>query len=254
MATINNKNNDLKTQAKYINKLALEVGSDIVKLAVKNGQTSQDILTKVMKGGVTIFGMQQDFALTVLEKVAGNVKSSKYFKESLVKYAETKETVAEKVDLVKENKYVKDSLKKYAATKETVAEKIELVKEKATETLNVVKSNLNIVAEIPANIEEVTEVAEEMVTETVETVETVAEVVEETVVETVTEVVADNITTIKGLGAKSAAVLVAGGYDTFEKLANATEEELRAALAAAGTTFKKFNPAPWIEAAKNLIK
>jgi len=299
MTTIDNKNNDLKTQAKYINKLALEVGSDILKLAVKNGESSQEILAKMMKGGVTLFGMQQDFALTVLEKVAGEVKTNKYFKDSLQKYAEVKETVEEnkivkeslkryneaketvearveevkgnleaRVEAVIDSKIVKDSLDKYNKAKETVetkaeevkgsielrveevkekvSERVEFVKEKAVETFNKVKENLNVVGEIPTNLEEATEKVEEVV-------EAVEDTVEE-VVETVTEVVADNITKIKGLGAKSGEVLNAAGYDSFEKLANATEEELREVLAAAGSSFKKFNPAPWIEAAKEMLK
>ena len=56
------------------------------------------------------------------------------------------------------------------------------------------------------------------------------------------------------LAQKSAEVLNAAGYDSFDKLANATEEELREVLANAGSSFKKFNPAPWIEAAKEMTK
>lgn len=275
MATVNNKNNDLKSQAQYINKLAVEVSSDIVKLAVKNGETSTEILSKMMKGGVTLAAMQQDFALTVLEKVADNVKGNKYFKDSVKRYEDTVETVNERVEQVKENKYVKDSLKRFDEAKETavermdaviankyvqdslkryeavqekVAERVELVKEKATEAFNQVKANLNNL-EIKETVQDAVEDIKETVEDVVETVETSTK---EIVAEATTKV--DNITTIKGLGAKSAEVLNAAGYDSFDKLANATEEELREVLANAGASFKKFNPAPWIEAAKDMTK
>lgn len=274
MSTIN-KNNDLKSQAKYINKLAVEVSSDIVKLAVKNGETSTAILSKMMKGGVTLMGMQQDFALTVLEKVAGNVKSNKYFQDSVKRYEETKDTVTERVEKVKENKYVQDSLKKFEAAKETaiermdtviaskyvqdslkryeavqekVAERVELVKEKATEAFNQVKANFDV-EEVKDAVENVVEVVK---TETVEAIETVEEATKEILSEVTTKT--ENITEIKGLGDKSAEVLNAAGYNSFDKLANATEEELREVLANAGSSFKKFNPAPWIEAAKEMTK
>jgi len=274
MATTN-KNNDLKSQAQYINKLAVEVSSDLVKLAVKNGETSTEILSKMMKGGVTLMGMQQDFALTVLEKVAGNVKSNKYFQDSVKRYEETKDTVTERVEKVKENKYVQDSLKRFEEAKETaiermdtviaskyvqdslkryeavqekVAERVDLVKEKATEAFNQVKANFNV-EEVKDAVENAVEVVK---TETVEAIETVEETTKEIVAEVTAK--ADNITDIKGLGAKSAEVLNAAGYDSFEKLANATEEELREVLANAGSTFKKFNPAPWIETAKEMTK
>ena len=228
--------------------------------------------------------MQQDFALTVLEKVADNVKGNKYFKDSVKRYEDTVETVNERVEQVKENKYVKDSLKRFDEAKETavermdaviankyvqdslkryeavqekVAERVELVKEKATEAFNQVKANLNnmeITETVQDAVEDIKETLEKTVkvvkTETVEVVETVEESAKEIVAEATAKV--DNITKIKGLGAKSAEVLNAAGYDSFEKLANATEEELREVLANAGASFKKFNPAPWIEAAKEM--
>jgi F-type H+-transporting ATPase subunit gamma len=67
---------------------------------------------------------------------------------------------------------------------------------------------------------------------------TVVNVHSESVVSPVAEAVAaDDLTVIEGIGKKMAAALVAAGIDTFEKLANTTEADLRAAVQAAGMRF-----------------
>jgi F-type H+-transporting ATPase subunit gamma len=58
----------------------------------------------------------------------------------------------------------------------------------------------------------------------------------------------DNLTKLEGVGKKMAAALVAAGLDTFEKVASATEDEIRAAVQAAGMNFSPSLPT-WAEQA-----
>lgn len=47
----------------------------------------------------------------------------------------------------------------------------------------------------------------------------------------------DDLKVVEGIGKKMSAALIAAGIDTFEKLSNASEDEIRAAIAAAGMRF-----------------
>jgi large subunit ribosomal protein L27 len=59
----------------------------------------------------------------------------------------------------------------------------------------------------------------------------------------------DDLTIIEGIGPKMAAALVAAGIDTFAKLADSSEDELRAAVEAAGMNFAPSIPT-WAKQAK----
>ena len=59
----------------------------------------------------------------------------------------------------------------------------------------------------------------------------------------------DDLTIIEGIGPKMAAALIAAGIDTFAKLADSSEESLRAAVEAAGMNFAPSIPT-WAKQAK----
>ncbi len=59
----------------------------------------------------------------------------------------------------------------------------------------------------------------------------------------------DDLTKIEGIGPKMSAALIAEGYETFEKLASATEEQLRNAIANQGLRFAP-SLVTWAEQAK----
>jgi predicted flap endonuclease-1-like 5' DNA nuclease len=59
----------------------------------------------------------------------------------------------------------------------------------------------------------------------------------------------DDLRRIEGIGPKIATALSAAGIDTYDKLANASEDELRAALEAAGIRFAPSLPT-WSEQAR----
>ncbi|USN54081.1 MAG: 50S ribosomal protein L27 [Candidatus Peribacteria bacterium] len=65
---------------------------------------------------------------------------------------------------------------------------------------------------------------------------------------------ADDLTSIKGLGPKTAEVLAAAGITSFQGLADAGEEKLKDIFAAAGGRLASTDPAPWIAEAKAMLK
>ncbi|MCP5265918.1 MAG: DUF4332 domain-containing protein [Burkholderiaceae bacterium] len=59
----------------------------------------------------------------------------------------------------------------------------------------------------------------------------------------------DDLTVVEGVGPKIAALLVANGIDTFEKLAASSVHDLTSLLEAAGPNFRLANPGTWPEQA-----
>lgn len=70
-------------------------------------------------------------------------------------------------------------------------------------------------------------------------------VVAETPKEKEAPVAADDLTKVEGVGPKIAEIFQAAGIKTFADLAGKSEEELKAVLAEAGSTFASKNPASW---------
>jgi large subunit ribosomal protein L27 len=62
----------------------------------------------------------------------------------------------------------------------------------------------------------------------------------------------DDLTVIEGIGPKMAAALIAAGIDTFAKLADASEDDLRAAIQQAGMNFAPSIPT-WSKQAQYLV-
>ena len=98
------KNNGLKAQAKVLNNVALEVGSDLVDAALKSGKFSQEIFGKVLNGGITIFGMQQEMVLSALEQVAQKASKNEKLQKAIVvpttyfnRFRKTTEATTEKM-------------------------------------------------------------------------------------------------------------------------------------------------------------
>ncbi|MFK8039122.1 MAG: 50S ribosomal protein L21 [Crocinitomicaceae bacterium] len=61
---------------------------------------------------------------------------------------------------------------------------------------------------------------------------------------------ADDLKKIEGIGPKIAELFVAGGIDTFAKLAKASQDDLKAILEAAGSRYASKNPGSWPKQAK----
>ena len=55
----------------------------------------------------------------------------------------------------------------------------------------------------------------------------------------------DKLTKIEGVGPKLSEILSEAGFDSFEKIANASADQLREVLANAGNRYKAFDPTTW---------
>ena len=55
----------------------------------------------------------------------------------------------------------------------------------------------------------------------------------------------DKLTKIEGVGPKLSEILSEAGFDSFEKIANASADQLREVLASAGNRYKAFDPTTW---------
>ena len=60
----------------------------------------------------------------------------------------------------------------------------------------------------------------------------------------------DDLKIIEGVGPKLESIIKEGGLDTWEKVANAKPEEIKAILEAAGSRYNMFDPTTWPEQAK----
>lgn len=217
----NKKETGLIAQAKVVNNVALSVGEELVDLTLKGAETSQRVFGKVVEGGVTLFGMQQKFALDTLEKLVTNDQVKKMVQLPANYFNRFLNTAEEKVaDLREDTVEVLDEVKSVIKKKKPTAKKVKRAKKAIT-------------AKRPA-LRKVTRVATTKVQKIV--------------------IEKDDLTKIKGIGPKAAGILTKAGYGSFIMVANANKAELEAVLAKAGTRFMRLNPAPWIKQAKKLAK
>ena len=222
------KDNGLKAQAKVLNNVALEVGEDLIDAAIKGGKTAQQIFGKALNGGITIFGMQQELTLSILEQVAERASKN----EQLKKVMSVSNTYF--------NRFKKSSEAATEKVRATAAEVRETVQETTAEVKETLTAKAGEVKEILAGkAEEAKEEAVKAVNKVTSDIGVVTVAVEK-----------DDLKKIDGIGPKMAEILVEAGYISFTQIAQASVEELEEVLAEAGSQYKKFNPAPWIEQAK----
>ena len=232
------KNNGLKAQAKVLNETALEVGNDLIEVAIKGGKVSQQIFGKVLNGGLTIFGMQQKLALNALEQVAEKVEQN----DQLKKWVDVSTSYL--------NNFKQSAEATTAKVKATLTGKATAIKEEVTETVNEVTEDLEA-------IETVATAAKEELTEAVGKAKqqfvTAVEKVVKTAKSEFAEEINNDLKKIDGIGPKMEEVLNEAGITSFAQLAESSIEDLEKVLEAAGTTYKRFNPTPWIEQAKYAV-
>jgi len=216
----NKKGTGLIAQAKVVNNVALSVGEELVDLTLKGAETSQRVFGKVVDGGVTLFGMQQKFALDTLEKLVTNDQVKKMVQLPANYFNRFLNTAEEKVADLRED------------TVEVLDEVKAVIKKKPT-AKKAKRAKKAIPAKRPT-LRKVTRVATTKVQKIV--------------------IEKDDLTKIKGIGPKAASILTKAGYGSFIMVANANKTELEAVLAKAGTRYMRLNPAPWIKQAKKMAK
>ena len=235
----NIKDNGIKAQAKVVNTVALSVGEDLVNLTLKGAETSQRVFGKVVEGGVTLFGMQQKFALDTLEKVVTNKQLKSLVKLPTDYFNRFLNTAEEKVDELREDTVdVLNDVKKVISKKP--AKKVKKVKKAVVAKKAVARKAAKKAAK---------KVTAKKATAKKATVKRVIRRVPANKV-----VKADNLTTIKGIGPKASTILTKAGYGSFAAIAKASKKDLENVLTAAGTRYARLNPTPWIKEAKKLAK
>lgn len=217
----NSKDNGIKAQAKVVNEVALSVGEDLVYLTLKGAETSQRVFGKVVEGGVTLFGMQQKFALDTLEKVVTNKQLKSLVKLPANYFNRFLTTAEERVDELREDTVdVLNDVKKVITKKP--AKKVKKIKKAVVAKKSSVKRATKKVTAKKVTAKKV--------------------------------VKKDNLTTIKGIGPKASTILTKAGYGSFAAIAKASKKDLETVLNAAGTRYARLNPTPWIKEAKKLAK
>ncbi len=240
----NIKDNGIKAQAKVVNTVALSVGEDLVNLTLKGAETSQRVFGKVVEGGVTLFGMQQKFALDTLEKVVTNKQLKSLVKLPTDYFNRFLNTAEEKVDELREDTVdVLNDVKKVISKKP--AKKVKKVKKAVVAKKAVARK----AAKKAAKKVTAKKATAKKVTAKKATVKRVIRRVPANKV-----VKADNLTTIKGIGPKASTILTKAGYGSFAAIAKASKKDLENVLTAAGTRYARLNPTPWIKEAKKLAK
>jgi len=215
----NSKDNGIKAQAKVVNTVALSVGEELVNLTLKGAETSQRVFGKVVEGSVTVFGMQQKFALDTLEKVVTNKQLKSLVKLPVNYFNRFLTTAEERVDDLREDTVeVLDDVKKVIRNKP--AKKIKKV----------------TISKRPAAKRPTTKRVAKM------------KVAKKGIVKM------DDLTQIKGIGPKASTILIKAGYGSFSAVGKASKKELETVLSKAGTRYARLNPAPWIKQAKKLAK
>lgn len=216
----NSKDNGIKAQAQVVNTVALSVGEELVNLSLKGAETSQRVFGKVVEGGVTLFGMQQKFALDTLESVVTNKQLKSLVKLPINYFNRFLNSAEERVDELRED------------TVDVLNDVKKVIRKKPAKKVKKVVINKRPAAKRPT--------AKRVVAKKV----------------TVKKVVAkkDNLTKIKGIGPKASTILTKAGYSSFASIAKATKSDLEAILSNAGTRYARLNPAPWIKEAKKLAK
>ncbi|MEZ4887762.1 MAG: DUF4332 domain-containing protein [Chitinophagales bacterium] len=225
------KNNGLKAQAKVLNKVALEVSEDLIDVAIKGGKVSQQIFGKVLNGGITLFGMQQDLVLSTMEQVA----------ERVAKNEQLQKVVAVPTQYF--NRFKKTAEDTTTKVKETFAAQAKKAKNEVVDAVNDIADELHITEAVETAKTEVVEAVANVKKELVATVKKATKTIDAGV-ETA------DFQKIDGIGPKVAEILVDAGIITFEQLAKSSTQEIEEVLVEAGSQYKKFNPAPWIEQAK----
>ncbi|MEM6317259.1 MAG: helix-hairpin-helix domain-containing protein [Bacteroidota bacterium] len=246
----------LETQVKTINNNAIEFSAEMIDETVATGKEWQALLAKSLKGGVALYGKQQELVFDALESLKGQATTSVYrlrklfnidAAEKAVRRAtkraedaiedviedvmeEVNETAeAAKKTVAKARKTVKKATKKPAATaKKTVAKATTTAKKVATKATTTAKKTV------------VT--AQKEVAATAKTTVKKAAAVKATAVKVE---VKSNLKTIEGIGPKIEEHLNKAGIQTFKQLAEAKQETLKDILAAAGPRYKMHDPTTW---------
>jgi len=125
--------NGILAQAKVVKHVAYGLGEELISITLKNAKTTQNIFEKVLKGGVTIFGMQQRYALDTIEKAVTNEQLQKMVQTPLMYINRFKKTAEDQLEDIMDDVQdtVEDTIEDAKEVLEDVKDGVEKVVKKA---------------------------------------------------------------------------------------------------------------------------
>ncbi len=236
MATKNsNKNSEtptlvtLKNKAGKIHDVALKASNDLVEETIATGEQWQNLLAKAIQKGTTLFGKQQELALTSLETLKEQALYGKMRLNKLVSSKTPKNKTAPKSGPTKRN------------TSEEIAQlldepaKAEAPTKKATTPAPAKTAKKPMAkAKIPAPAKAVKKPIADPFKKTPSTSATKPA----------------DLTLIEGIGPKIKELLTKAGISNLEQLAAANPADVKKSLTDAGPRYKMHDPSSWTAQAK----
>lgn len=238
---VNNKETTkiFKKRAKKLNKGTMDVSEEIVEGIIEAGEKWTKVMAKAMKVGTTLFGVQQELVLDVLEGVksqsetgtkrlgkligfkAISKKVQDVTNEAKAKVEETRQSIDEVYE-----KVVKIDIAK------TVSETVDKVTINAKEKIDETRQTLDEVYAKSFNNEEIR-------TEKKKAKKVRTNIDDKIIIKK------DDLKIIEGIGPKMATILNDAGIISFKQLATTKIKTLKEILAAAGSRYNTHNPSNW---------
>lgn len=256
MSKINNLKagvSKVKEHAFEINEFTINTADDVVDVVLKNSREWQKLFGKVVKNGSKLLWKQQDLAMSALENVSdqivdNNQKLAEFLEvdnflsvvKSAVKRTSPKAAAEGKKKAKVKTAFPTKRVAKVKSIKKTKASKAEKKGKKAVKQAKRVTKKIVLKG---------TKSAKAVATKATKKAANTATKVERKVVRTIRK---DNLQDIKGIGAKTAALLNAAGIYSFDQLAKASKKTLTTVLENAGPRFANFDSAEWTKQATTL--
>lgn len=247
-----------------------EVTDTLVDEAYRAGNEWNKILQKAVKGGVKIYGKQQDIALDAIEGIISQYgKGAQRFQKivgfNIIK--EVKAKTAEAKDAI-ENVYATVS-DKIEHTMQDVEAKAKSTVKEAKKTVATAKKNLEEVAsqiedkatKASATPKKVTKKAMKKVAPKARAIKAVATKKVDTATKASTKSVTPKkaakvtkLTDINGIGPKTMSILASADIKTIAQLGNSTKTIVDGILDGKGAIYATVNTQEWINEAKKIAK
>ncbi len=261
LKTVDQKIDQSITAAGKIYDTTYQVTETLVDEAYRAGNEWNKILQKAVKGGVKIYGKQQDIALDALEGIVSQYGKGaqrlqklvgfNIIKEVKAKTAEAKDaienaiaTVSDKIEHsmqdveTKAKASVKEAKKTIAKTKKSIENAATQMEDKAakmTATPKTKKATKAVKAKATKTAKSITKSKGTAATKA-------------------KKVKAAQLTDITGVGPKTSQILSNGGIKTVAQLAKSSQKKVDAILEGKGKIYATANTKQWINEAKKIAK
>lgn len=242
----------LKAKTAKVNQDVLKASDKVVDETLAAGEQWNKVLGKALNTGVTLFGQQQELALTALEGmkeqyVTGNKRLRKLF--GFKTAAQYKKAVTEKATLVE-----KEAKKVIAKATTKADEAVTTVENKTKKVLSSTKTEAKPTAAKKKVLSSTKTASKKVLSSTKKApVKKVLSSTKMTATAPNTKV-ANDLKVINGIGPKMEKVLQAAGIKTYADLAAFDAKGLENILLKENPRYAMYNPQEWIDEAQKFVK